>query len=163
MKYIGYVLVFLIWIFANGIWEMAKAPEHYTSCQQIEWAQEQNKNKFRPDEALALWILKSFKCGDSSHQEAEKDLGKSHVAMGYICWQLANEAGYKDDSDLFAKMISTIRKLPDFKAEQHSELLEYSAKEVLNMDIEERQNIYEHGCLEPLKNIKRASEQGMLD
>ncbi len=163
MKYVAYIIVFFIWIFANGIWEMSKAPEHYTSCQQIEWAQEQNKNKFRPDEALALWILKNLKCDDSSYSETEKDMGKSHIAMAYICWQLSNDAGYKDDSDLFAKMISMTRKLPEFKAEQHSQFIGYSAQEVLKMDNEERSSMYEYGCLEPLKNIKRASEQGMLD
>ncbi|QOR40222.1 hypothetical protein HNO52_18125 [Billgrantia diversa] len=56
------VAVFCIWIFANGFWEMAGAPDHYTSCQSIDWAQEQNKGKFRPDEAMSLWILKSIKC-----------------------------------------------------------------------------------------------------
>jgi len=56
------VAVFFVWIFANGFWEMAGAPSHYTSCQAISWAQDQNKGNFRPDEALALWILKSFKC-----------------------------------------------------------------------------------------------------
>ena len=63
MKNIGVAfLVLLIWIFVNGFWEMAGAPSHLTSCQAIDWAQDQNKGKFRPDEALALWILKSFKC-----------------------------------------------------------------------------------------------------
>jgi hypothetical protein len=62
MKYLAYVLAITIWIFANGIWKMAGAPEHYTSCQQIEWVQEQSKNDFRLDEWLALLILKSIKC-----------------------------------------------------------------------------------------------------
>mgnify|MGYP000268253080 CR=1 FL=1 len=163
MKYIPYILVFFIWIFANGIWEMAKAPEHYSSCQQIEWAQEQNRNKFRPDEALALWILKSLKCNESSYSETKNDMGSSRMAMAYICWNIANDAGHEDDSDLFAKMISMARKIPDLNGDQHSELMGYAAKEVLNMDVEERKSMYKYGCMEPLKNIKRASEQGMLD
>ena len=66
MNKIGKICIALaaicVWIFANGFWEMAGAPEHYTSCQAISWAQEQNEGEFRPDEALALWILKSIRC-----------------------------------------------------------------------------------------------------
>lgn len=53
---------FCVWIFANGFWEMAAAPGHYTSCQKISWAQDQIKGKFRPDEFIALWILERIKC-----------------------------------------------------------------------------------------------------
>ena len=73
MKYLGFLLAFCIWIFANGFCEMSKAPEHYSSCQQIEWAQNQNKNTFRPDESLALWVLQKIKCGNSPSNNASKD------------------------------------------------------------------------------------------
>lgn len=64
MKKLGIAFVaFFIWIFANGFWEMAGAPSHYTNCQAISWAQSKNEGRFRPDEALALWILRSIKCG----------------------------------------------------------------------------------------------------
>ncbi len=60
MKYIfGGILFFLFWILVNGFWDMSGAPDDYSSCQAIEWAQSKNKNKFRPDESLALWILKN--------------------------------------------------------------------------------------------------------
>lgn len=63
MKKIGVAFAVLcVWIFANGFWEMAAAPSHYTSCQAISWAQDQNKGKFRPDEYIALWILERSKC-----------------------------------------------------------------------------------------------------
>ena len=63
MKNIGIAFAgFCIWIFVNGFWEMAAAPEHYTLCQAISWAQDQNEDKFRPDEVLALWLLKSIRC-----------------------------------------------------------------------------------------------------
>jgi hypothetical protein len=94
---------------------------------------------------------------------AQQDMGKSHVAMAYVCWHLANDAGYERDSDLFAKMISMIRKLPDFKAEQHYEFMGYAAREVLKMDAIKREGIYTVGCLETLENIKRAEKQGMLN
>lgn len=62
MKYIVFAGAFCLWIFANGFWEMAAAPDHYTNCESIKWAQGQNKGEFRPDEALSLWILKSLSC-----------------------------------------------------------------------------------------------------
>ncbi len=31
------------------------------------------------------------------------------------------------------------------------------------MDRAERDSIYKHGCLEPLEDIKRAEQQGMLN
>lgn len=55
--------VFLVWIFANGVWEISGAPEHFDYCESIEWAQYQNKNEFRPDEWIALWIMKGVSCG----------------------------------------------------------------------------------------------------
>ncbi|MGR5149521.1 hypothetical protein ACQKP8_23620 [Photobacterium alginatilyticum] len=75
----------------------------------------------------------------------QQDMGKSHVAMAYVCWHLANGAGYERDSDFFSKMISMLRKMPEFKSEQHYEFM------------------YKYGCLEPLINIKRAGQQGMLN
>jgi len=63
MKKVGIAFaVFCVWIFANGFWEIAAAPSHYTHCQAISWAQDQNKGKFRPDEYIALWILEKSKC-----------------------------------------------------------------------------------------------------
>lgn len=63
IKHIGVALLAIcLWVFANGFWEMAAAPDHYTACQAINWAQEQNEGKFRPDEALALWVLKGIRC-----------------------------------------------------------------------------------------------------
>ncbi|MCF8781001.1 hypothetical protein QX220_21415 [Vibrio vulnificus] len=62
MKYIGFLVVVAIWLFANGFWEMSGAPEHLSSCQKIEWAQQANSGDFRPDEWLALRLLESIKC-----------------------------------------------------------------------------------------------------
>ncbi|GIB54530.1 hypothetical protein ACUH9Z_01460 [Vibrio cholerae] len=163
MKYLGFLLAFLVWIFANGFWEMAKAPEHYTSCQQIEWAKNQNKNTFRPDESLALWVLGKIKCDDTSNSNTAKALSQNPIAMAYICWQLANQLDRETDSDLFAQMISIVRKSPDFRSEQHIEFVGYAAQEVLKLDYDQRQNVYNEGCSVPLDNIKRASKQGMLN
>ncbi|MFC7368853.1 hypothetical protein [Vreelandella zhaodongensis] len=163
MKYLGFLLALCLWIFANGFWEMAKAPEHYNSCQKIEWAQNQNKNTFRPDESLALWVLKKIKCDSNVSSNMPKDMSQSPIAMAYVCWELTNQAGRDTDSDLFAQMISMVRKSPEFKPESHIEFLGYAVQEVLKMDSEIRRNIYFSGCSEPLNNIKRASEQGMLN
>ncbi|CDU04559.1 hypothetical protein VCR12J2_640192 [Vibrio coralliirubri] len=163
MKYLGFILAFCIWIFANGFWEMAKAPEHYSSCQQIEWAQNQNKSTFRPDESLALWVLQKIKCDKASRNNVSKDMSQNPMAMAYICWQLANQSGRETDSDLFAQMISMVRKSPEFKPELHIEFVGYATQEVLKMDSEQRQSVYNAGCSVPLNNIKRASEQGMLN
>ena len=54
--------MFFVWIFANGFWEISIAPEYYNYCQSIDWAQLENKNEFRPDEMLALWILEGISC-----------------------------------------------------------------------------------------------------
>ncbi len=161
MKYKGYILVFFILIIANGFWGLSKAPEHYASCQTIEWAQEHKENEFRPDKALALSIIKIVKCDLLS--SAEKNMDKNHVATWYVCWHLANESGYKDDSDLFEKMISMIRKLPSIKAEQHYEFIGYAEKRVLEMDIEVRNWLYENNCSEGLRNIESALDSGMLN
>lgn len=99
----------------------------------------------------------------SSHAHAQKDMDESAVGMAYVCWQLANQSGLEEDSDLFAKAISFIRKSPEFTSSQHFEYMGYAAKQVLDLDDSERESIYKIACLEPLKNIERAVKQGMLD
>ena len=98
-----------------------------------------------------------------TQSHAQQDFNKSPVAMAYVCWQLASGLGYERDSDSFSKMISMLRKMPEFKSEQHYELMGYAAKHVLHMDLTERDSMYKYGCLEPLENIKRAEQQGMLN
>ncbi|MEZ9136326.1 hypothetical protein AB4138_10775 [Vibrio sp. 10N.286.52.C3] len=99
----------------------------------------------------------------SSHLFAQQKMDKSPVAMAYVCWHLANGSGLDNDSDLFAKMISVLRNMPSFESEQHYELMGYAAQQVLELTSIERASMYSYGCLEPLKNIKQAEKQGMLD
>ncbi|RBW64445.1 hypothetical protein DS893_14540 [Vibrionales bacterium C3R12] len=96
-------------------------------------------------------------------QSLAQNMNNSSVAMAYVCWQIANGEGYEQDSNLFAKMISMVRKLPDFKAQSHYDYMGYAAQQVLKLDSSERKNMYIYGCEEPLKNIKRAESQGMLN
>ncbi|HCG6791072.1 hypothetical protein [Vibrio parahaemolyticus] len=99
----------------------------------------------------------------SSFQLFAQNMNNSSVAMAYVCWHIANGEGYVQDSDLFAKMISMVRKLPDFKPESHYDYMGYAAQQVLNLDSSERKSMYNYGCEEPLQNIKRAESQGMLN
>ncbi|WP_133011048.1 hypothetical protein [Marinomonas flavescens] len=95
--------------------------------------------------------------------KAQQNLGKSHVAMAYVCWHLANGSEKEEDSNLFAKMISVLRRSSGFKAEQHYEYMGYAAQEVLKLNKRQREEMYQHACLKPLDNIKRAERQGMLN
>lgn len=116
MKYIFmFILFFLFWMFANGFLEMASAPDHYTSCQAIEWAQEENKNKFRPDEVFALWILKSIKCDSASTQGYSKSYitdqfkdGSSRTPVMYMCAVTGQKEGF--DPKAIETLASVIQK-----------------------------------------------------
>ena len=98
-----------------------------------------------------------------SNASAQDDLSKSHVAMAYVCWNLANGLKLSTDSNSFSKMISFTRSLPDFKAAQYYEYMAYAAQEALKMSNEERKSIYQHSCTVPLKNIQLAEAQGMFN
>ncbi|MDK9764924.1 hypothetical protein KI743_23235 [Vibrio sp. D420a] len=113
--------------------------------------------KFIVKLALVLTI------GVSSHSVAQQDMNKSTVAMVYVCWYLANDASLETDSSLFAKMIAMVRKMPDFKSEQHFEFMGYAAHQVHDLTSLEREGMYSYSCLDPLENIKRAEKQGMLN
>ncbi|MEZ9475391.1 hypothetical protein [Vibrio sp. ZF57] len=111
---------------------------------------------------IVKWALVLSFCV-SSNSVAQQDMNKSPVTMAYVCWYLANDAGLETDSSLFAKMIAMVRKMPDFKSEQHFEFMGYAAQQVHDLTSLEREGVYSYGCLEPLENIKRAEKQGMLD
>ncbi|CAK1713744.1 conserved exported hypothetical protein [Vibrio crassostreae] len=111
---------------------------------------------------IIKWALVLTICA-SSQSVAQQDMNKSPVAMAYVCWYLANNAGLDTDSSLFAKMIAVVRKMPNFKSEQHFEFMGYAAQQVHDLTSMEREGMYIYGCSEPLENIKRAEKQGMLD
>jgi hypothetical protein len=65
---------------------------------------------------------------------AQDDLSKSHVAMAYVCWNLANGLKFSAGTNSFSKMISLTRSIPDFEVSQHYAYMAYAAQEAFKND-----------------------------
>lgn len=101
--------------------------------------------------------------GFNSNAISNDDLDNSAIAMSYVCWRLADEAGFNGDSDLFAKAINLVRSSPEFTMQHHIEYIAYATRRTGQFNESEKAKLYEYGCLEPLENIKRFDKQGMLE
>ncbi len=166
MKYtqniLAFLILFFIWIFVNGFWEMAKAPEDLTSCQKVAWAQAENKNDFRPDEWLALWILKKLKCDNELQSEVSNALDKHPMSSVYVCYWLAQDPGREADLDLIEKLITTVNHSPSSKPRENIELLNYALDEIEAMDAEKKVFVYDYACKEQVNKIRKAIEEGLI-
>ena len=143
MKLIKLVLYFLafvfFWLFINGFGEMAKAPKYLDSCQKISWAQAQNKNDFRPDEWLALWILKKNRCEETPEVAVSSDLDKNPLATVYVCYLLSHDHASESEIVLLENVIGYANS--SNSSHKSTELIQYALDRVEGMDAD-KQNFF---------------------
>lgn len=149
---------------------MSAAPDHYTFCQAISWAQDQNKGKFRPDEAMSLWILKRIKCEVSTEASpadrpalTKEQLEDSHVFTVYVCRASAIKLNNNDGAQTLASVIRFARERDEALDGNHSQYLALAQQEISEMDASGNlASFWARACEKPTENLKAAINQGVI-
>lgn len=113
-----------------------------------------------------LWpfILVSSLSSADTETLTRDQLGDSHVFMTYVCWASATKLNKREDSTALSAMIGFMRGQDEKMNNNHPQYLALSAQEIVNVESKgELSSFYDYSCSQPVKNVKSAIQQGMLE
>ena len=81
-----------------------------------------------------------------------------------VCWEGANKLNNQEDSVALSTMIRFMRVQDEKLNNNHSQYLELASQEVVDMESKgDLGSFYNYSCSQPVKNVKSAIKQGILE